>query len=137
MYFMGAGSGDDRPVKYEEDSREQAAGADPESVLQIPAGVRVSRIKRELGPGQDHRFVQARQHGKECGGCVRHGVRAVAEDDPVRLGELFIYPAGHQLPVMRLDVGAVQGEELFCLKLAEVFYPRDMPQQICRVEAGC
>ena len=39
----------------------------------------------ELAAGQNHRFAQVLQHKAECGGCICHCIRAMQNDESIKV----------------------------------------------------
>ena len=66
----------------------------------------------ELGAGEDHGPVDARQHPGQGRGGVGHGVGAVGDDDAVKIQPGLKDPPGDLLPLRGADVGGVQAHQV-------------------------
>ena len=83
-----------------------------EGRLQVPLGVGKHLADGNLRSGQHHRFRQVLQHIAECGSRIRHGICAMGDDDTVIIRQRLRHLLRHKLPFLRLNIGAVQIQDI-------------------------
>ena len=97
---------------------------------QICLCIRACRAERPLRPREDDRAVDMLKHIVEGGGGVRHGIRAVGDNDAVVCLTAVGNAPGDLLPVRWGDVGRVEGEEVERLH-SGVFQTHRGAQVVC------
>ena len=112
------GAGLDRPasqdhlaVKGHKDA-ECAGGGHGEGDAQVLQRVGERVFDGELGAGEHHGDRNAAEHEAEHRRGVGHGVGAVGDHHAVICGALIVDSAGDELPLLRLDVGGVQVQDI-------------------------
>ena len=102
---------DHLPVKGQEHAC-AAGGGHGEGGAQVVLPIGEGMLQRQLRPGEHHRDGDAQQHEAEHGGGIGHGVRAVGQHHPVKGLPGSIDLPGKELPLLRLDVGGVQVQDV-------------------------
>lgn len=80
--------------------------------IEVVAGVGEQVVDGHLGAGEDYGFGEILEHVAQHRGGVSHGISAVGDDDAVIGVQIFHHRPGDGLPLLSLDVGAVQVEDV-------------------------
>ena len=99
---------------------------------QVAGGVGEGGADGQLGAGEDHGLFQVLEHEGQHGGGVGHGVRAVGDDHAVVVREGFVDAAGDELPLLSLDVGAVQVQDVFAVDAVVAAQVVHLPEELRR-----
>ena len=133
--FHGAAAQHHPPVEGQKHPR-TAGGRHGEGGAEIVQPVGEGVLDGQLGPGEHHGYGDVPHHVAEDGGGVGHGVGAVGDDDAVKAVPGGVDVPGDEPPLLRLDVGGVQVEDV---PDGEVIAVRQAPQvagQVLPVQAG-
>ena len=125
----GPGAQDDLAVEHQHDPGHVRCGHG-EGVPQVLLAVGGLKADGPLGACEDDGLGTALDQVAQTRGGVGHGVRAVADHEAVVLPVAGPDGRRHAGPVLGLDVGAVQVEELGALHLADAGDIGDIAQQL-------
>lgn len=108
----GPAAQDDLPVKRHEDPAPRTL-SHLQGAAEVIRGIGHGHTQRQLAPGEHHGDGDILQHKGEHGGGIGHGIGSVDEDHAVIAVDIPADAQGQTAPVIRGDVGAVQGAVIF------------------------
>ena len=127
--LSGPGAQDDPTVENNGDSRHVLRRA-AECVRKVDLGVRAVKADRLLGAGKHDGLGALLNEIAECRRRIGHGICPVGENKAVVLPVMLSDTAGHQQPVPRGDVGAVQVQKLYAFHHADARNGGDVCQKV-------
>ena len=120
-FLFTAGSGNDLAVKDDVDAMGFVAACKEETVGQVGLGIGNLQVNGFLGTGDDNRFWRILDQVGESGCGVGQGVGAMTDNKAIVLIVIFFNAGRDYQPVLWLDVGAVNVDDLHGSHFTELF----------------
>ena len=127
-FFLGSGTCDDFAAEHDADAMRSVMRGKTEAVQEIGTGICDCQIDRFLGSCNDDRTAVILDQVRKCGGCVSHGICAVADDKSVVKFVFFFNELRKFQPVRSTDIGTVQGKWLDGINGTELIGSRNIFQ---------
>ena len=136
LVLFGTGAGNDVPAKHHHHAPAARVQCTDHAVAQVFLGVGDLVGDGLLGTGEDDGLVRVLDEVRKCRCGIGQRIGAVADDETIVQGVVFLNGAGHHQPVFLAEVGAVDAAQGQRFRDAQVVELRKMGQQLVAAEHG-